>query len=270
MATAKDIILRPIDVTTAREVVQRYHYSGKYDTRSQLNIGVFLGGSLEGAIQFGPSLDKHKVQGLVDGAGWNEWLDLHRMAFSDKLPRNSESRALSISMKLIKKHAPQVKFVISYADATQSGDGAIYRASGFVLTKITRNNSMWLMPDGNVICKIVLEPGFSVRKGRVDKGIKSVYGKTGSETSTAFLKRIGATPLPGFQLRYIYFIDPSYRARLTVPELPFSAIDAAGARMYKGQKLDTPPVNGDTLTTSQAGRFDSDPEALDSIRFQNG
>lgn len=237
MASAKDIELKPISVQLARRVVQRYHYSGKYDTRSQLNLGVFLNRRLEGAIQFGPSLDKHKVQGLVSGTGWNEWLDLHRMAFSDNLPRNSESRALSVSFKLLRKYAPQIKWVISYADATQSGDGAIYRASGFVLTKITPNNSMWKMPDGEVICKIVLEPGFSVRKTGIDNGIKKRYGKTGSETSTAFLKRIGAIPLPGFQLRYIYFIDKSYRKHLTVPEIPFERIKEMGAAMYKGEKM---------------------------------
>ena len=46
------------------------------------------------------------------------------------------------------------------------------------------------------------------------------------------------------------------------PELPYSAIDDAGARMYKGEWLDTRPVNGDDLATSEAGRFDSEPGAL--------
>ena len=43
--------------------------------------------------------------------------------------------------------------------------------------------------------------------------------------------------LDGFQLRYIYFIDKSYRKRLTVPEIPFSKIDEMGAGMYKGEKI---------------------------------
>jgi hypothetical protein len=49
-------------------------------------------------------------------------------------------------------------------------------------------------------------------------------------------KDAGFSPLPGFQLRYIYFLDPTYRARLTVPELPYSTIEAMGAKMYKGQR----------------------------------
>jgi hypothetical protein len=46
----------------------------------------------------------------------------------------------------------------------------------------------------------------------------------------------GWRPIEGFQLRYIYFIDPTARQRLTVPVLPFSRIDDMGARMYKGNK----------------------------------
>ena len=47
----------------------------------------------------------------------------------------------------------------------------------------------------------------------------------------------GFVPLDGYQLRYIYFIDPTYRARLTVPEIPFSEIERVGAQMYKGQRV---------------------------------
>ena len=239
--------------------MRRVHYSGKVDTRSQIHIGVFYHGNLEGALQFGPSMVKRKSIGLVEGTLWHEYIDLHRVSFTDVLPRNSESRAIAISMKLLKKYAPQLKWVLSYADAAQCGDGAIYRASGFILTGINTNKSMYRMPDGNVVCSIVFNPGFQPNgKGGT---LKARYGKKGSGAASEFLKRIGATPIPGFQLRYIYFIDKSYRSRLTVPELPYSAIQEAGAGMYKGEKI-MRPVNGDNSATSGAGRFDPDLDAL--------
>ena len=49
--------------------------------------------------------------------------------------------------------------------------------------------------------------------------------------------KLGAKYVEGFQLRYIYFIDKSYRKRLTVSEIPFSKIDELGAGMYKGEKV---------------------------------
>jgi hypothetical protein len=70
---------------------------------------------------------------LVHGTKWNEFIELNRMAFSEFLPKNSESRAIAIAIKLIKKKAPHIKWIISFADGTQCGDGTIYRAAGFDL-----------------------------------------------------------------------------------------------------------------------------------------
>lgn len=162
MATAKDLELKPIDSKSANEFVRKHHYSGKVVNNSQLHLGAFWNGRLEGVLSFGPSLDKRKIMGLVAGTGWNEFLELNRLAFSDALPRNSESRAISVAMKLIRKHAPQVKWVISFADATQCGDGTIYRASGFVLTGIKENDQIWIAPDETTHSRMSLTGGASL------------------------------------------------------------------------------------------------------------
>jgi hypothetical protein len=227
---AKDLRLEPISAKDANRVVRDLHYSGKVDTRSQLHLGVFLHDRLRGALQFGPSLDKRKTIGLVRDTPWNGYLDLHRLALADDLPRNSESRALGVAMRLMRRHYPHVQWVLSYADAAQCGDGTIYRAAGFLLTAIKRNTSMWRLPDGTVHASIVFEPGFG---GSSHGGVKGRYGKSGSETSTAFLRRIGAEQLPGYQLRYLYPLDPTVPDRLTVPVIPYDAIPPA-VRMYRG------------------------------------
>ena len=138
MASAKDLVVKPIGSKDAAELVRRIHYSGKVTQNSQLHLGVFLDGRLEGAMQFGPSMDKRKMLGLVPGTGWNGFLELNRMAFSDRLPRNSESRALGVAFRMIRKHYQHIEWIVSFSDATQCGDGTIYRASGFVLTGIKR------------------------------------------------------------------------------------------------------------------------------------
>lgn len=104
MVKAKDIRVAPITAEAARHTVRCYHYSGKVVNNSQLNLGVFLNERLEGVMQFGPSMDKSKLQGLVEGTPWNGFLELNRMAFSERLPRNSESRALGVAMRMIKKN----------------------------------------------------------------------------------------------------------------------------------------------------------------------
>jgi len=248
MANAKDIIVKPITAQAANAVVKRIHYSGKVVPNSQLHFGVFLGDKLEGAMSFGPSMDKRKMLGLVKNTGWNGFLELNRMAFSDLLPRNSESRAMAVAFKLIRKHYPHIEWIVSFSDGTQCGDGAIYRAAGFSLCGIKENKTILLMPNGEVIADITLNTSNYIKKGE----------------SAGYWKKNGAKPLMGFQLRYIYFLNPAARERLTVPVLPFSKISDMGASMYKGEKItrvkkqdsENPSELGgavptDTLQTSQ-------------------
>lgn len=245
MATAKDIHVAPISQKDAAALVRRVHYSGKIVNNSVLHFGVFLNGKLEGAMQFGSSLDKRKIQGLVENTGWNSFIELNRMAFTDKLPRNSESRAIGIAMRLIKKHYPHIEWVISFADGTQCGDGTIYRASGFFLTGLKINNQIWESPDTEQsFSRMSLTDGKSKQQQQQAKFIISrtttTKGnhilETGASTMRPYIEA-GWKPKKGYQLRYIYFLNHEAKQRLTVPIIPFSKIEEMGAGMYKGEKI---------------------------------
>jgi hypothetical protein len=235
MGSAKDIVLRPISAKDASALVKRVHYSGKVVQNSTLHIGVFHAGRLEGAMQFGSPLDRRKVLPLVTGTLWNQMLELNRMAFSEALPRNSESRAMAVAFRLIRAHRPDIKWILSFADGTQCGDGTIYRASGFVLTGVKVSANLARLPDGSTIHKMTLESNTTrPREELGGRSYASVAG--GSYDFKAYCQAARATVLPGYQLRYIKFLDPSWASRLTVPAIPFDAIPA-DARMYRGEKL---------------------------------
>ena len=156
MTSAKDLVVKPILAKNARALIKRLHYSGKVVNNSVLNFGVFLNNRLEGVLQFGSPINKKGTIKLVKDTQWNSILELNRMAFSDRLPKNSESRAISVSLKIIKKQYPHIDWVLSFADATQCGDGAIYRASGFVLTDIRVNTALRISPKGEQVHIITL------------------------------------------------------------------------------------------------------------------
>ena len=223
MGRAKDIVVKVIPSSVANDFVKRHHYSGKVVQNSVLHFGAFLDGKLGGVMQYGNPIDKRNVLNLVEtsnqgfNAKWNEMLELNRMAFSEILPKNSESRCIAVSIRLIKKNAPQVKWILSFADGTQCGDGTIYRASGFLLTNIKKNTSL-LEYKGQIIADKTLN--------------NSNYKQQGM--SAGKLKRMGAKPLTGYQLRYIYKIDKT--SKLNCPNIPFSKIRELGAGMYKGEK----------------------------------
>ena len=246
MVSAKDIIVKPIKSSAANDVVRRVHYSGKVVNNSSLHFGVFLNGKLEGAMSFGSPLDKRKVLPLVSGTAWTGMLELNRMAFSEVLPRNSESRAMSVAFRLIRKHYPHIEWILSFSDGTQSGDGAIYRASGFVLTAIKRNDQIWEAPNGERFARISLTDKKSEGAKSAARKAGGISGGTKSASSMKDYVEAGFKPLKGFQIRYVYFLNPEARSRLTVPILPFSKIDEMGAGMYRGiPKRVTKAISGD-------------------------
>ena len=229
MGRAKEIIVKVIPAKIAIPFVKKYHYSGRTVNTSTLHFGCFLDGKLHGVMSFGSPMIKKNMIGMVDGTGWNEMLELNRMAFDDYLPKYSESRCLSIAFKLIKKNAPHIKWILSFSDGCQSGDGTIYRASGFVLTQININKSLYKLQDGRVINNLNMTGKYMLSDLAKRTDISSAW----SYNKNA--KILGAVPVVGFQLRYIYLIDKT--CKITVPILPFSKIDEMGAGMYKGEKI---------------------------------
>jgi hypothetical protein len=212
MGRAKEIRVKVIPPKVANDFVKKHHYSGKVVPNSKLHFGAFLDGKLHGVLSYGPSINKKGTINLVEGTGWNEFIELNRMAFDDYLPKYSESRCIAISIRLIKKNAPHIKWVISFADGTQCGDGTIYRASGFKLVGIAENTALRINPD----------------TGEAMHVIQAHHLKMSSE----FRKW---KPFEGYQMKYVYLIDKT--CVLTKPEIPFSEIDARGAGMYKGEKI---------------------------------
>jgi hypothetical protein len=212
MGRAKDIIVKVIPSKIANEFVKKHHYSGKVVPNSNLHFGCFLDNSLQGVMSFGPSINKKGTINLVKDTKWNEFIELNRMAFSDLLPKYSESRCISVAIRLIKKNAPHIKWVISFADGTQCGDGTIYRASGFKLVSIVDNTSLRINPKTGEAVHIIQAHHLKISKEF--RTWKAIQGK---------------------QIKYVYLIDKS--CILNIPEIPFSKIDEMGAGMYKGKKV---------------------------------
>jgi hypothetical protein len=229
--SALEIEVKPIPKSKADEIVKKHHYSGKVVQNSQLCFGVWYKGVLMGAMQFGPPTDKRKILPLVKDSGWNEMLELNRMAFSDHLPRFSESRAISLAFKWMKKNAPHIKWVVSFADGTQCGHGTIYQASNFKLSQIKENSRLIELPNGEKIHLLSMD----VSKG--GSKYSSDMKKNGMTSVKEYLDKFhnGWKPLTGYMYRYIYFITKDAEKRYTGEFVPFAKIKELGIQMYKGE-----------------------------------
>lgn len=210
MISVKEIVVKRIDHKSANLFICKYHYSGKVVQNSCLHFGAFVNEKLMGVLSFGHSINKTSVINLVEGTKWNEFFELNRMAFMDSLPKNSESRVIGICIRLIKKYCPHVKWLISFADGCNCGDGTIYRASNFKLIDIHINSAIRVNPaNGNKLHRISAHnlkiPSHEFSKWEIIKG---------------------------YQFKYIYLLKEGLK--LNVEEIPFNKIKELGIGMYKG------------------------------------
>lgn len=81
-----------------------------------------------GCIVYSPGANPHygKKYGLKQG----QVCELVRMALNGK--QESTSKALALSLKLVKKYNPLLQLVLSYADCDQDHIGTIYQATNWI------------------------------------------------------------------------------------------------------------------------------------------
>lgn len=77
---------------------------------------------------------------------YGQYLELVRMALNGK--QESTSKAMAISIKLLRKHCPTVKLLISYADKGQNHFGTIYQATNWYFVEESESSGVDLFYNG--------------------------------------------------------------------------------------------------------------------------
>jgi len=80
-----------------------------------------------GVICYGVGANQHIASEF--GLGKGSAIELVRMALNGK--QESTTKAMALSIKLVRKEAPLVKLLVSYADANQGHYGTIYQATNW-------------------------------------------------------------------------------------------------------------------------------------------
>ena len=145
--SALQLYYKEIEVNTAVKAYAKWHYLGEQGFISQVNYGAYWNGKMEGAITYGPP-------NATDLAGYWEkhtqaaWWEIKRLVMSPLCPKNSESRFIAITIKMLCKKCI-VNGIVTYADDSQGHTGVIYKASGFKFLGITAaKKDFWV--DGKI------------------------------------------------------------------------------------------------------------------------
>ena len=126
-----DMYVEEIVRRLANDIIVKNHYSHKYYNGSYIFLGVYLENQLVGVLQYGYAMNPASAGSVVQDTKIDEYLELNRMWIDDIAPRNSESRAISYSIKYIKKKYPKIKWIQSFADERCGGFGVVYQACSF-------------------------------------------------------------------------------------------------------------------------------------------
>lgn len=141
----KDMIVKPVSCSFARPYIATFHYSKTMPDSTLYAFAGYLNGELCGIACFGMGAGKNQYTSLVPDIKNGEYIELTRLWCPDCMPRNTESKLISESLKMLPK---EIKLVLSFSDTSRDHSGTIYQATNWYYCGCNNGGKMLLTPDG--------------------------------------------------------------------------------------------------------------------------
>lgn len=197
--------VKEIERITANDIIVKNHYSKKYYAATYIHLGVFMDKKLVGVLQYGYAMNPASCGSVVKDTQMDEYLELNRMWLDDIAPRNSESKAISYSIKYIKRKYPKIKWIQSFADERCGKFGVVYQAANFKY--FGEHNAIFWTLDG-----VIYHNSVKTSKIAGPRGYDLLNDPKNKDRVTSETLR---------QFRYIYFIDKREEKKVLLEKKPF-------------------------------------------------
>lgn len=198
-----DFYVKEIGRDYANTLIKRNHYSHKFYNATYIHLGVYMKELLVGVLQYGYAMNPASCGSVVEGTELDQYLELNRMWLSDDAPKNSESMAISYSIKYIRGKYPKIKWIQSFADERCNCYGVVYQACSF--NYYGEHDSVFWTLDGEVFHNSLM-----TRNPKLSKSAAKL--QEGRENATSETLR---------QFRYIKFIDQRWKTKCLLKEKPY-------------------------------------------------
>ena len=200
-----EFYIKEIDRIEANKTIIKNHYSKKVYNGTYINLGVFIDNEFFGVLQYGYAMNPASASSVVEGTEMNQYLELNRMWLDDKAIRNSESKAISYSIKYINGKYKTIKWIQSFADERCGGLGIVYQACSFRFYG-EHTSSFWELDNETFHNSIMT----SEKAGK--RGYNLLNDPKNKDRVIKHELR---------QFRYIKFLDKSWVKRCTKKEQPY-------------------------------------------------
>lgn len=132
MPKVRDMTVGPVSTADVSEFAHRYHYAVTAGTMNW-RYGLWNGPVLHGVVAYN-SPTRSVCTSVFGAEHLHRVWHMGRLVLSDDSPRNSESRLIGGSLRLIRAEHPHVWAVLTYA-ATDAGHiGYVYQATNALYT----------------------------------------------------------------------------------------------------------------------------------------
>lgn len=174
--SVKDMIVKPISVKEARPYIATYHYSQSMPDSTRFVFAGYYDDRIAGIVVYGMGSNHEQYKYLIPEIKLGEYVELTRLWSPDGMPRNTESKLISETLKMLPS---EIKLVVSFADSQQNHIGYVYQATNWYYCGMTNGGKM--LVDENGITRHTKSINiFKIRhqelKDKTGKEIMEIYG----------------------------------------------------------------------------------------------
>ena len=200
-----EFYIKEIDRKLSNKIIIKNHYSNKVYNGTYIHLGLFVDEDIKGVLQYGYAMNPASCGSVVTGTQKDEYLELNRMWLCDGIGEYPESRAISYSIKYIKRKYPKIKWIQSFADERCGGFGIVYQACSFDYFG-EHTNKFWEL-DGETFHNSIMT---SEKAGR--RGYNLLNNPDNKDRIIKHELR---------QFRYIKFLDQRKKKNCLLKEQPY-------------------------------------------------
>lgn len=141
----REMVVRQVSAKFARRYIASFHYSRTMPDSTRFAYAGFLNGKVCGVVCYGMGCGKNQYTALIPDIENGTYVELTRLWCADDYPRNTESKLIAESLKLL---PPEIKLVVSFADEGEGHVGTIYQATNWLYCGKNGGGKMLLCEDG--------------------------------------------------------------------------------------------------------------------------
>lgn len=200
-----ELRVAPVDSRAARYAVETWHYSATMPVGKSTYFGVWEADRYIGVVIFGrgaaPDL------GTAYGLTSMQVCELTRVALRDHV--EPVSRIVTAAVALLKRTAPGLRAIVSFADPYHGHHGGIYQAMNWLYLGTTTPSNMWRAPNGEMLHQRMVSATGTLRQ----------FGKLTRSVKISECERVD---VPG-KHRYLLPLDRAMRRQLLPLVQPYPA-----------------------------------------------